>query len=279
MSLSDSPWKPPPRIEREYARAINSAMRQLMGFVSEAKTPDEIVRNLLEWARQPAFTAYSQTWAMRMTTALARQSAATWRQAAAKSMRGKDIFEALNLELKTGGVGTHFFSIVSQNAAFIKTLPYEIARQITDYTQKQTIAGVRHEDIAKDILKQFPEKTKANAQLIARTEVSKTQCAIVQARAQNLGLDWYTWRTSEDQRVRPSHSLMDGVLIRWDDPPSPEELNGEARSYGSYHAGNIFNCRCYPEPVIDISDIDFPAKVYYGGNIVRMREADFRAIA
>jgi uncharacterized protein with gpF-like domain len=29
-----------------------------------------------------------------------------------------------------------------------------------------------------------------------------------------------------------------------------------------YHAGNIYNCRCYIEPLTDLDDINFPHKVY-----------------
>lgn len=47
-----------------------------------------------------------------------------------------------------------------------------------------------------------------------------------------------------------------------------------------YFANNILshNCRCYTEPVVDINDISFPAKVYHNGRIIKMRKADFLKI-
>jgi hypothetical protein len=63
-------------------------------------------------------------------------------------------------------------------------------------------------------------------------------------------------------------------------PPSPEALNpkGGEKPYGKYHAGNALNCRCYPEPVVNIDYIDFPAKAYYGGAITRITRKKFEEI-
>ena len=44
------------------------------------------------------------------------------------------------------------------------------------------------------------------------------------------------------------------------------------------NAGDIFNCRCYPEPLTDINDIKFPHKVYYGGTIRHMTKNQFLKI-
>ena len=67
---------------------------------------------------------------------------------------------------------------------------------------------------------------------------------------------------------------MDGVVVSWNDPPSPEKLVGE-KAYGEYHAGETFNCRCYPEPILDVDDVNFPAKVYRRGRIQTMKKDEF----
>jgi uncharacterized protein with gpF-like domain len=63
---------------------------------------------------------------------------------------------------------------------------------------------------------------------------------------------------------------MEGLLINWLDPPSPEELfpDKDTKPYGKYHAGATFNCRCYAEPVVDISFVDFPCRVHRAGIIM-----------
>jgi uncharacterized protein with gpF-like domain len=70
---------------------------------------------------------------------------------------------------------------------------------------------------------------------------------------------------------------MEGVLVNWKNPPSPEELAGEP-SVGKYHAGCIWNCRCYPEPIIDLDDVEWPSKVYHDGKIERMSRAKFETL-
>ena len=44
---------------------------------------------------------------------------------------------------------------------------------------------------------------------------------------------------------------------------------------GHYHAGQAPNCRCYPEPVMDIDLLTFPARVYRNGRISTMNRQQF----
>ena len=67
---------------------------------------------------------------------------------------------------------------------------------------------------------------------------------------------------------------MNDVLVSWNNPPSPELLVKE-KDVGRYHAGNIWNCRCYSEPLIDIDDVKWPHKVYINGSIQKMSKARF----
>ena len=114
------------------------------------------------------------------------------------------------------------------------------------------------------------------ARLIARTETSKATTALTQARAEELDLQWYLWRTSEDQRVRVSHRRMNNVIFNWKSPPAPEKLVGEKSTAGRYHAGNIWNCRCYPEPLLRFDQVPWPHKVFVGGAIRPMTLVAFR---
>jgi uncharacterized protein with gpF-like domain len=66
---------------------------------------------------------------------------------------------------------------------------------------------------------------------------------LTQARAEHIGSEGYIWRTSNDSDVRHSHKEMNGRYVRWDTPPRLSD--GTVT-----HAGQIYNCRCYPEPVI-----------------------------
>ena len=70
---------------------------------------------------------------------------------------------------------------------------------------------------------------------------------------------------------------MEGVLVCWNDPPSPEKLINE-KFVGYYHAGEIYNCRCYPQPIVKLNFVKWPAKVYYQGKIQRMSRKQFEEI-
>jgi AraC-like DNA-binding protein len=73
---------------------------------------------------------------------------------------------------------------------------------------------------------------------------------------------------------------MSGVLVNWNDPPAPETLfpryTKTGRPYrntlGSYHAGQAPNCRCYPETIVDLDLVTWPARVYRNGKITLRRQ-------
>lgn len=220
---------------------------------------------------------YANAEALKMVTHLFSDSGRTWRQAARANSRGRLIYRALQRELQ-GPIGADLRFQAERNAALIKSLPLDIAKKVNEQVLHEAMKGTRSSEIAKLIKESFPEESQARANLIARTEVSKTSTALTRARCHYVGADWYVWRTSEDSRVRSSHAIMDGVIVKWSSPPSPESLDGESRTYGNYHAGEVFNCRCFAEPVIDLDLISWPAKVYYGGRIQRMTRKQFEMI-
>ena len=154
----------------------------------------------------------------------------------------------------------------------------DVAEKTLFDVEKYTLQGLRASEIAAKIEKYTVQHSRASAKLIARTEVSKTTTALTRARSENLGINWYVWRTALDgDRVRKSHRNMEGVLVRWSEPPSPEKLVGE-KDVGNYHAGNIWNCRCYPEPLLEPDDVRWPHRVYMQGTIQSIAKQKFLEI-
>lgn len=96
------------------------------------------------------------------------------------------------------------------------------------------------------------------ALFIAQDQTSKLHSVVTQARDQELGIEEYIWRTSEDARVvgNPSglypigskghgnHYERNGKTFRWDKPPSDG------------HPGWPYRCRCTAEAVIDWDKIN-----------------------
>jgi SPP1 gp7 family putative phage head morphogenesis protein len=209
-----------------------------------------------------------------MVKSLAFQNAKTWRDAARESNKSREIFYALRSEFQNN---VAFQTMVRNNAHFISSVPNDIAKHLTEHVASEAIAGVRAESLLQSIRAIAPHLTKTRAQLIARTETAKSQAAIVEVRATQIGIDWYQWDTSNDQRVRESHKHMDGVYCQFSSPPSPEQLSGEP-SVGYYNPGNIWNCRCSAFPVVDWDLVQFPIKIVRNNRIVRMTKADFLRI-
>ncbi len=256
MKYSD--WDYSHRAERDYYTSI-------MRVLEKTATLPLIDREtfLALWARQIA---------ERMILGRAVATARTWRQAARESMRGQMVYGLLQREL-AGPVGRRVRELIEQNAALIKTLPQETALQASKEMARAAQGGKRY--TASEESSVFRHIARWQARRIARTETAKAQSALTQARAEELDLDWYVWRTSQDRRVRLSHRKMEDVLFRWDAPPSPEALAGE-KNYGRYNAGGTFNCRCYAEPLLRLTDVAWPHRVYANGGIRSVTLADFR---
>lgn len=283
-------WEPKQRIERMFRNNLQEIAKQIVMRIGDQSDP-EIIRHTLEIiARSPAFKKFAESSALKMVTHLFDDNGKTWRQAAAANGRGRDIYEALQKELR-GRTGQMLMEQVRRNTEIIKTLPLDISADVTDYVSRETVKGRRASDIADEILKKFPKQTKARADLIARTEVSKTQSALIESRCRQFGVNWYVWRAvgggSGDGRTRRSHRCMADVLVCWDDPPAPEDLfpliNKNGKRYrntlGHYHAGCCPNCRCYAEPVIDLDMFTWPLRIYKDGSIKRISRKEFMKIA
>lgn len=110
------------------------------------------------------------------------------------------------------------------------------------------------------------------AKLIARNESSGFVGALERKRATDLGLRFYIWRTSGDERVRgnpsgkypnakPSHWKMEGKYCRWDDASVYADTLEDAQDgiwksradIGGVeaHPKETINCRCNAEFVVE----------------------------
>lgn len=235
---------------------------------------EKYINDMRNFQNSEPFNSFVYSAVRRMVTPIAVQNMRTWRMAAKKATKNPGLYRLLMREINNG-LKNDINIQIEENANLIKTLPTDVAKKVTKDIEEMALKGMRASEIAKVIREQTDKHSRASAKLIARTEVSKTTTALTKARCDNLDLHWYVWRTAEDgDRVRKSHRIMEGVLVNWNEPPSPEALVGE-KSVGNYHAGNIWNCRCYPEPLIEIDDISWPHKVYTNGKIQTMGKMQF----
>lgn len=153
----------------------------------------------------------------------------------------RDMARSLRAEIAMAPTGQLLRDFLADQVHLITSLPTEAAERVHRLTLEGIVNATRAKQISEEIMR-TGEVTKSRANLIARTEVARTASGLTQARATYVGSEGYIWRTAEDSDVRPSHRKMNGKFVRWDDPPTLDNMVG--------HAGQYPNCRCYPEPVI-----------------------------
>lgn len=105
--------------------------------------------------------------------------------------------------------------------------------------------GARVENVAKRI-RDETSVSKSKAELIARDQVAKLNAAVTWSRHQAAGITEYTWSTSGDERVRPSHARLDGKRFSYAKPPVVDDSGRTA------NPGEDYQCRCVAVPVLSI---------------------------
>lgn len=159
-------------------------------------------------------------------------------------IHAKDMSIGVKHQIRNTDVGAVMQKLLAEQVSLIKSLPLNAAQRVQDLATRAVIEGGRADEIS-GLIMAIGGVTKARANTIARTEVSRATTLFTQARAESLGSDGYIWRTSEDSDVRDEHRELNGQFFKWSDPPIADKRTGTRA-----HAGCIWNCRCYPEPVI-----------------------------
>ena len=161
-----------------------------------------------------------------------RWNSAQW-QRILKTVLGVDVFRSepwLHETLKGFG---------AENVALIKSIRDQSVTKIEGMTMRALQAGTRHEQLALAIREEYGNGKK-RAALIARDQVAKLNGNLTMLRQKNAGVKHYVWRTSMDERVRPSHAALEGKEFAWTGSPAPPEG----------HPGQPIQCRCTAEPAM-----------------------------
>lgn len=168
----------------------------------------------------------------------------------------KNFAKAMNRLIKDKRIYEPLMAKFEANMLLIKDLPKSVYKDLRKAYKEGR--GFRGSEIEEKIY----EKMGNRAKLIVRTESAKVNSAITECRARSIGVKAYIWSTSEDKRVRDTHSMMNGVLVFWDNQPTFVDVSKNGRQTVNQHGcGEIYNCRCVALPVFDLDDISFPIKV------------------
>lgn len=156
----------------------------------------------------------------------------------------RELSRALRTEIRTAPTGAAMQALLAEQVTLIKSIPLDAAKRVHVLTLEALEDGSRASQIAKEIMRSG-QVAESRANLIAHTEVARTASTLTEARALNVGSPGYIWRTSLDSDVREDHRELEGQFVPWDKPPIADKRTGRRA-----HAGCIYGCRCYPEPVI-----------------------------
>jgi len=136
----------------------------------------------------------------------------------------------------------------------------DIARLVTQAKNE----GWNGKQLEKAVMKELPDKYANRASLIARTESAKLNTSVTLETYKEIGCKYYMWMATLDERVRPDHAMMNGLICSatdptvWydenpDDPMHPIEHKRDDTMV-HLHPGEDFQCRCTMvmwDPVID----------------------------
>lgn len=173
----------------------------------------------------------------RMQTQVARRDSLAW------VTLGRTIGRELRKEIEQAPIGAALRDVMAEQVHLITSIPTEAAQRVHQLTIQGITGGRRAAEVQAEIL-YSTHVAVSRAKTIARTEVARTASVLTQVRAQHIGSEGYLWRTAEDTDVRKLHAKLEGRFVPWNRPPVAGSQGERA------HAGQIYNCRCWPEPVL-----------------------------
>lgn len=228
-------------MELRYGRQLRQIASHIDSIVKGFDVQDEtvypsMVTALRKYAESLDIWARSASSRIIMDVALRDEK--TW------LIYAQDMSKGIKDQIRNTDIGATYQKLVSEQVGLIKSLPLTAAQRIQDLATRAVIEGGRSNEIS-GLIMSIGSVTKARANTIARTEISKATTLFTQSRAEALGSDGYIWRDSGDSDVRHRHAELNGQYVPWDKPPVVDKKSGRRA-----HAGCDINCRCYPEPVI-----------------------------
>jgi SPP1 gp7 family putative phage head morphogenesis protein len=226
-------------IEQRYRLQLTKVAEQVGAIIQPFRPGDmsqvPTIQQLLK-----AYSDMLQQWAV--TTASNMLMDVALRDEQSWKVLAKDMSRGLREEIRNAPTGKVMQGLLADQVHLIKSIPIDAAQRVHDLTLAGIEDSTRASTIAAEIMRSG-DVAKSRAVLIARTEVARTSSVLTQARAQHIGCTHAIWRTSGDSDVRKSHREMNGKVFALDEPP---HLSDGTTTF----PGQIYNCRCYMEPVI-----------------------------
>lgn len=151
--------------------------------------------------------------------------------------------EAFDIKGRSPNVKAQLQAIYERNYNLVKSLPDEIIGRYR-HAFLNNVENFDREALYKQA-KVFKGISNRKAKLIARDQTQKAVVGYTQARAEQLGFEYYEWLTAGDGRVSTEHRHLNGRIYRYDRPTAIID------DYGTKgHPSQRINCRCVQVAVV-----------------------------
>lgn len=127
---------------------------------------------------------------------------------------------------------------VENNVSYITNIRDDYTKKIEHIVLDGAKSGAAPNTIRNQLIEQVG-MTKRRAKFVAVDQTGSLFGQMTAKRHQQMGVDRFKWRTSNDERVRDSHRKLEDKIFSYDEPPEVG-LPGED-----------FHCRCIAIPVFD----------------------------
>ena len=136
-------------------------------------------------------------------------------------------------------VSAHMVERIADNVQLVKTIPPRLHANLRVAIETEFRIAPFDRQALQEVLQKEFGSSGYNLRRLTRDQSSKMNADLSRMRHQQLGVTHYTWRTSEDERVRPTHADNNGKVFAYTDPPAT-----------TGNPGNDVQCRCLSEPVL-----------------------------
>lgn len=148
-------------------------------------------------------------------------------------------------------------SWVSTNTKLIKSIESNLLEQVGVIIESGYRSGVSATTLSQQIKSRF-NVSQSRSRLIARDQTSKLHSNYIEYEHKQLNIKEYIWSTSDDERVRTSHKVLNQKVCQWSDPLTYRDKVGDKLKHKSsiggvpLQCGIDFQCRCGIIAVIEL---------------------------
>lgn len=231
----------------KFTRALDRISEHRAGVRGDTVRADDDVSDVQEALGDIRF-AFMRRYSRAEAEELARRHAENGREFAVEQIQ-QEFRKVIGIDViaESPAIEPVISAAIAENVALITSVPEKYFSDVEASIMQSFRTGANTEDLI-DLLQEKYNLSESRATLIAVDQMNKLNGQLQQANQEALGVTRYIWRTSQDERVRDTHRLLDGQSFDWDDPP---EVG---------HPGQDYRCRCQPEAdiesMLDADDAD-----------------------